>query len=117
MVTSSGVHPNFFVLLLPVFVLQLAMLGLGFGIIIAACTTKYRDLAMLVSFGVQLWMYATPVAYGIEFISESALPYYMLNPVTPVILAMRNAFLGVGYFSLKYYLIGWGALLLFCFLA
>ncbi len=115
-ITSSYVRPNFCVLLLPVFVLQLAMLGLGFGIIIASCTTKYRDLAMLVSFGVQLWMYATPVAYDIEFISERFLPYYLLNPVTPVIIAMRNAFLGVGYFPIKYYLIGWGstiAILLF----
>lgn len=111
MVTSSEVYPNFLVLLLPVFVLQLAMLGLGFGIIIAACTTKYRDLAMLVGFGVQLWMYATPIAYDIEFISKNALPYYLLNPVTPVILAMRNAFLGVGYFPFKYYLIGWGSTL------
>ncbi len=111
LIVPSGVRPNVLLLLLPLFVLQLAMLGLGFGIIIASCTTKYRDLAMLVGFGVQLWMYATPVAYDVGFIPERLLPYYMLNPVTPVVTAMRYAFLGVGTFELRYYLIGWAVTL------
>lgn len=107
LIIPSGVRPNALILLFPLFVLQLAMLGLGFGIIISACTTKYRDLAMLVGFGVQLWMYACPVAYDISLIPEKWMSIYMCNPVTPVILAMKYAFLGVGTFELKYYLIGW----------
>ena len=62
---------------------------------------------MLVGFGVQLWMYACPVAYDISLIPEKWMSIYMCNPVTPVILAMKYAFLGVGTFELKYYLIGW----------
>ncbi len=104
---STSVHPNLYILMFPLLVLQLAMLGLGFGIIISACTTKYRDLAMLVGFGVQLWMYATPVAYDISIIPEKWMSLYMCNPVTPVVMTMRYAFLGVGSFNLKYYLIGW----------
>lgn len=115
LIVPSGVSPNLTILLFPLLVLQLALLGLGVGIIISACTTKYRDLAMLVSFGVQLWMYATPVAYDISLIPDKWMSLYMLNPVTPVVTTMRYAFLGIGSFSLKYYLIGWGVTLLLLF--
>ncbi|MCD7818864.1 MAG: ABC transporter permease [Lachnospiraceae bacterium] len=111
MIVPSGLQPNAYMLLFPLLILQLALLGLGFGIIISACTTKYRDLAMLVGFGTQLWMYATPVAYDISYIPEGLMDLYMLNPVTPVVLTMRYAFLGTGFFALKYYLIGWGTTL------
>ncbi len=107
LVVPSGVEPNWYILLFPLIILQLAMLGLGFGVIISACTTKYRDLAMTVGFGTQLWMYATPIAYDISIIPEKYLSLYMLNPVTPAVMAMRYAFLGTGYFDLKYYLISW----------
>ena len=110
-ITGAGVHPNGFVLLTPLLVLQMACLGLGFGVIVSALTTKYRDLAMLVSFGVQIWMYLTPVTYDICFIPERFLPLYMLNPVTPVITTFRYAFLGTGTFQLTYYLIGWAVTL------
>lgn len=107
LVVPSGLAPNLYMLLFPLIMVQLAMLGLGFGIIISACTTKYRDLAMAVGFGTQLWMYATPIAYDISIIPEKYLSLYMLNPVTPAVMAMRYAFLGTGYFDLKYYLISW----------
>ncbi len=107
LVVPSGVEPNLCILLFPLIIVQLAMLGLGFGVIISACTTKYRDLAMAVGFGTQLWMYATPIAYDISIIPEKYLSLYMLNPVTPAVMIMRYAFLGTGYFSLKYYLISW----------
>lgn len=116
LIVPSGLEPNLYILLFPLLVLQLALLGLGFGIIISACTTKYRDLAMLVGFGTQLWMYATPVAYDISFIPEKWLSLYMLNPVTPVVTTMRYAFLGVGEFDLKYYLIGWVTTLVVLFI-
>ena len=102
--------------LLPLFVLQMACLGLGFGVIISALTTKYRDLVQLMSFGVQLWMYATPVAYDIAIIPQSIMPIYMLNPITPVINGMRYAFLGIGEFQWLYYLIGWAITLFVLFI-
>lgn len=107
MITGAGVEPNWWVLLIPVLLLHLALLSLGVGIIISALTTKYRDLAMVVGFGVQLWMYATPVAYDLSLIPEKFLGLYMLNPVTPVITMFRYAFLGVGEAHFAAYGISW----------
>ena len=104
---GTSIHPNWCLLLLPVLLLQMAMLSLGFGIIISALTTKYRDLAMLVSFGVQLWMYATPVAYSSVLIPEKWISLYMLNPMTPIIETFRYGFLGAGTVNVKYILISW----------
>lgn len=104
----GAVVPNWYALLTPVLVIQMAALGLGFGIIVSALTTKYRDLAMLVSFGVQIWMYLTPVAYDISIIPEKYMGLYMLNPMTPVINVFRYGWLGTGSFDLGYYLISWG---------
>lgn len=107
LVTGANVRPNIYILLTPVLVVQMACLGLGLGIIVSALTTKYRDLVQLVSFGVQLWMYATPVAYDVAIIPEKFINLYMLNPVTPIINTFRYAFLGVGEFSGMYYGISW----------
>jgi lipopolysaccharide transport system permease protein len=71
-------------------------LGLAMGIIVSALTTKYRDLTFLVGFGVQLFMYATPVIYPLSQIPEKYHVYIMLNPMTGVIETFRLAFLGVG---------------------
>lgn len=100
------------VLLLPVLILQMALLSLGTGIIVSALTTKYRDLQMLVGFGVQLWMYATPVAYDIGIIPEKYMGIYMLNPMTSVINIFRKAFLGLGDFELGYCLLSLGITLI-----
>ena len=110
--TNQGVDPNLLVLTTPLIVLQLAMLSLGCGVIISALTTKYRDLAMLVSFGTQLWMYASPVAYDMFSMAAFAPggkwhQLYMLNPVTPIINLFRYAYLGIGTIDWNYYLIGW----------
>lgn len=99
-------------LLLPLSLLQIMILATSVGIIVSALTTKYRDLAMLVGFGLQLWHYATPVAYGVQLIPEKYLSLYLLNPVTPPLLSFRYALLGSGFFDLGYYLIGWGITLL-----
>ncbi|MBQ8576734.1 MAG: ABC transporter permease [Clostridia bacterium] len=96
MATGANVHPNLCVLLTPLLLVHMAMLSLGIGIIISAVTTKYRDLAMVVGFGVQLWMYATPVAYDVTIIPEQYRALYMLNPVTPIITLIRYAYLGYG---------------------
>ncbi len=103
---GSGVAPCWqLILLTPLILIQLGLLGLGFGIIISALTTKYRDLAMLVSFGVHLWMYGTPVTYSTSMIAQKypqLLGPYMLNPITPVIELFRAAYLGVPRYSYGY---------------
>lgn len=103
--TSILISPSF--ILLPLVVLQLMMLAVGFGIIISSVTTKYRDMAMLVGFGLQLWQYASPIAYGLSLIPEKYMCLYMLNPVSSIITTFRYAIFGFGYFNLTYYLINW----------
>ena len=103
--TGAGIAPNAWMLFTPVLLLHMAMLGMGCGIIISALTTKYRDLAMIVSFGVQLWMYATPVAYDYTRIIPKYLGLYMLNPMAPIVMVFRYSFLGTGYINWTYYLI------------
>lgn len=101
----AQVHISKYLLLFPVLVLQLIMLSTGIGIIISSLTTKYRDLAMLVGFGLQLWQYLSPIPYGLALIPEKYLGLYMLNPVTPIVTTMRIAFFGTGYFDVVYYCI------------
>ena len=115
-INGYSIHPKGYVLLLPLLLIQMAMLSLGVGIIVSALTTKYRDLAMLVSFGVQLWMYATPVAYSSVLIPEKWIGLYMLNPMTPIIETFRYGFLGAGTIDFKYSLISWGVTLLVLFI-
>lgn len=93
--------------LVPVTVIQLLILSVGVGIIISSVTTKYRDLAMLVTFGLQLWQYGSPIAYGLGLIPEKIMFLYMLNPVTPIITTFRYAMFGFGYFNLGYYIMSW----------
>lgn len=107
LICGDSIHPNVYLLLTPILVLQLAVLGLGFGIIISALTTKYRDLVMLIGFGVQIWMYLTPVAYDIGIIPERLMSLYMLNPVTPIICMFRYGFLGCGEIYWGEYGISW----------
>jgi len=90
------VQPNAWVWLVPVLLLMMAGLGLGFGIIVSSLTTRYRDLRFLVGFGVQLWMYATPVIYPASSIPERFQFLILANPVTPLVEAFRYAFLGAG---------------------
>lgn len=103
-VTGISIPINMWVLVTPVLVLQLALLGMGVGVIVSSLTTRYRDLAILVTFGVQLWMYASPVVYSITQIPERYRFLYLLNPVSPIITMFRYAFLGTGYLPL----ISWG---------
>lgn len=109
---TKSIHPNWYILMTPVLILQLAMLSLGLGIIISAATTKYRDLRMLVGFGVQLWMYATPVAYDMFSITGFApggkyYGLYMCNPVTPIVNIFRYGYLGIGGVDWFHYCISW----------
>ena len=88
--------PNAYVLLFPILVLQMALLGLGLGLVITALTTKYRDLAFLISFGVQLMMYATTVIYPLSAAPANYKWLIELNPMTGIIEAFRFGFLGQG---------------------
>lgn len=102
MIKGSAIEPNLWILITPLLLVQLAALALGFGIIISSLTTKYRDLAVLVTFGVQLWMYATPVVYPASQISGKLKTLMMLNPVSPIVETFRYAFLGSGSIPWSY---------------
>ena len=98
------VMPNAYALLLPLLIVMLAGLSLGFGIIISSMTTKYRDLTILFTFIVQLWMYATPVIYPLSTITNEKIRMLMgINPLTSIFEAFKYGMLGVGQFS-------WGGL-------
>jgi lipopolysaccharide transport system permease protein len=98
-VIGVQVQPNVYVLLLPVLMLMLAGLSLGFGIIISSMTTKYRDLTILFTFIVQLWMYATPIIYPLSTMSPKRQWIMALNPVTSIVEAFKYGTMGVGTFS------------------
>jgi lipopolysaccharide transport system permease protein len=103
-------HPSAYILLFPVVVCQMALLGLGTGMIISALTTRYRDLAFLVVFGVQLLMYATTVVYPLSTVLSKFKKHPWMsgiieyNPMTPIIETFRIGFLGSGTFTWPLYL-------------
>ena len=100
-------------LLLPVVLLHLGLLGLGFGIIISSLTTKYRDLAILVTFGVQLWMYATPIVYPLSQLGDGLMKTILqVNPVTAPVEVFRYAILGQGEIMPSYLALSWGITML-----
>ncbi len=93
---------NLNVLLTPVLLLETMCLALGFGIIISSLTTKYKDLSVLVSFGVTLWMYATPVVYSVNSLPENLRKIIMLNPMSPIVESFRCIFTGSGSVPTEY---------------
>lgn len=111
--TPVQIHTNWYALLLPFLVLLLAGLALGFGILFSSMTTKYRDLQLLLSFFVSLWMYATPVIYPLSTITNEKLRFMMsLNPLTGIIEAFKYGILGVGQFSWSMLAYSFGFMLL-----
>lgn len=106
-IVTGQVSPNYIAILaLPLVLLQLGILGLGCGIIISSLTTKYRDLSILVTFGVSLWMYITPVVYPVSTLGNGMLRTILLiNPVTCGVEAFRYMFLGQGLVSLSSWLL------------
>lgn len=116
-IVGTQACPNWYLLLFPLLVFMMAGLALGFGIIISSMTTKYRDLQILFSFVVSLWMYATPIVYPLSQVAGkvkfgiNVYDVMCLNPVTPIIETFKHAALGAGEF------IGWGWLVYsFCFM-
>jgi lipopolysaccharide transport system permease protein len=101
-VKGTSFHITNGIFFFPILVLLMALLGLGLGLIITAVTTKYKDLTFLVTFGVQLFMYATTVVYPLSFAKSKGYGYIVeLNPMTGIIECFRYAFLGKGEFTLS----------------
>ena len=109
---TTSIQVTWWILLIPLCVLELMVLSIGLGMMISAVTTKYRDLQMLVGFGMQLWQYASPIAYGLFMISNShpdlVLVYTCVNPFTPIVTTFRYALFGSGFFHWLPYATGWG---------
>jgi lipopolysaccharide transport system permease protein len=95
---GADIHPNWGALLLPVLILIMAGLGLGGGIAISALTTRYRDLRLMVAFGMQLFMYATPIVYPLSSASGILRALLLANPMTAVVETFRYGFMGSGSF-------------------
>ena len=106
------IYASWWLLLIPILVIEIIILSMGLGLIISAVTTKYRDLQMLVGFGLQLWQYASPVAYGLTLITDKhadlTMLYTCINPLTPIITTFRLSVFGIGYFEWISYLCSWG---------
>ena len=106
---QGQVQPNWVMwLMIPVELVHLGVLGMGFGIIVSSMTTKYRDLTVLVDFGVSLWMYLTPIVYPLSTLGDNWMKtILMVNPVTPAVEMMRCALLGQGTIHMGYYGLSW----------
>ncbi len=107
---GNGVQPNMWVLASPFLLLMMAALGLGLGILVSAMTTRYRDMKVLVGFGVQLLMYASPIIYPISTLPEKWRIWASLNPVASIVELFRHAFLGVG--SVNIVMLGYSFLII-----
>lgn len=111
---TTDMYATWWLLLIPAVILELIILSMGLGMIISAVTTKYRDLQMLVGFGLQLWQYASPIAYGLILISSSEkfgkylMLYTCLNPLTPIVTTFRLSLFGFGYFDWISFVSSWG---------
>jgi len=95
-VAGSAAQPNAYALLLPVLVILMAGMGLGFGIVVSALTIRYRDLQYLVAFGISLAMYLTPVVYPLSSVHGKLRLLVLANPMTSIVETFRRGFLGVG---------------------
>lgn len=114
---KGSVHPDLLALvMIPVILIQLGLLGLGFGIIISSLTTKYRDLQHLVALGVSLWMYITPVVYPLSEVNGLLKTAVMCNPVSMPVELFRYYLLGVGHPDYLFYGISWAVTVLVLFI-
>lgn len=99
LITDNSVHPTWAIALTPILVILMGLLSLGLGMLFSSLTTKYRDLAMLLIFGVQLFMYATPIIYPLTSVPAKYKMLILANPMTAIVETFKFAFLGVGAFS------------------
>lgn len=97
--SGASIKITYLVFLIPLLLIQMAALGLGLGILVSSLTTRYRDLSFVIGFGVQLWMYITPVVYPLSQVPRHLYPLVAANPMTPITETFRCALLGAGSFS------------------
>jgi lipopolysaccharide transport system permease protein len=102
---GANVEPSIMVFTLPLILLQMAILGLGMGILVSSLVTKYRDLTFAMTFAVQIWMYLTPVVYPLTQVPENYRNLYVLNPMVSIVESFRGAFLGVSSIETHHILI------------
>jgi lipopolysaccharide transport system permease protein len=105
---GAPMHPNWRIAVLPFLLVEMAALGLGVGCIVSALTTRYHDLSMLVSFGMQLWMYGSCVAYPLSSIPPDVRWIFICNPMVPIIEGIRFAFFGEGTVEIWHLAVGGG---------
>lgn len=98
---GAQISINETILFLPILIILMAIMGLGLGIIFSALTTKYRDLSFLLTFGIQLLMYATPIIYPLSYTSGKLHKILSYNPLTPIIENFRYAFFGIGQLDIQ----------------
>lgn len=97
--TGGQIKPNIVVLLIPLLILMMAVFSLALGIIVSALTTRYRDLAVVLTFGVQLYMYLTPIVFPVSNLPEQWQWWIMVNPLAPIFEAFRYGVFGAGVFD------------------
>ncbi len=110
------VHPNWRVIMLPLLLVQIAALALGVGCVVAALTTRFRDLAFVIQFGVNLAMYASCVVFPLENVPLQYRSWMLLNPMVPIIEGFRYAFIGYGVFEFWHLWLSLGITALICFI-
>lgn len=112
---TDTINPNWWILLTPFLIVMMALFALGTGMIFSSLTTKYKDLSFLLTFGVQLWMYITPVVYPISALPEKFRFLVYFNPLSSVFECFRYAFLGAGNFNPQG--LAWSTLIIVAILA
>jgi len=116
--TSNKIHPQFaYMWLLPILILMMAGMGLGFGVLVSSLTTKYRDLTFLVGFGVQLLMWASCVVLPLSTMSPKVRTLMLLNPFTSIIETFRFIFLGSGHLLSLWLVYGFSFMILVLFIS
>ncbi len=116
LIVTTGIKPNIYLLFFPLILIQLSILGTSCGMIISSLTTKYRDLQFLVGFGIQLWMYATPIVYPISMVSGKWKWVFMINPVSFSVELFRYSVTGYGNPNILYFLMSLGLTIILFFI-
>jgi lipopolysaccharide transport system permease protein len=110
------VQPNYWIFITPILLLMMGTIGISLGVIVSALTTRYRDLQVLVTFGIGLLMYATPIVYPLSAVPDKFKFLILLNPITSIVETFRFVFLGAGAFDLSYLLYSFIFGIIFLFL-
>lgn len=106
-IKGAPIEPTLWIAGLPILLFQMALLGLGIGILMSAMTTKYKDLRFALAFIIQIWMYATPVIYPLTQVPLWLRPYYVINPMVSVVECFRYAFFGTSAIQWNYIAVSW----------